>query len=373
MKRAVCFAWRRTAVLMMVAPAVLCAAACSTVRQGALPSDASLRAPSGEPEWFAGGTERVYPEDKYIVGVAACGDGVPASDRPSCAQERALERAVLSVRQRIQVVVARSTTLDQRQTSAGASATLGSRFAQGSLSAAELELENVQAREAVCAADGTCYALVAIERADMAARAGRRIERLECELSAALEQAASADVLTAISALDTAEQVAGRVEQQADLVVAVMGPAAAPKSALDRVARARRERLGALSLCLSAKGAEIPSSAVFARARENLAARGFANVVVAGAEGCPASALSIEFAGSLQYRPATVDATWCAELRGTLSVSAAQLVLGGGGSLLGRGVARTKELALSDAVDELGDQIDKGVSSILDAPRVATR
>jgi hypothetical protein len=374
MKRAVCVPWRRcTALPLTTLAVVLCAAGCGTLQQGALASEHSARFSPGEPDWFTGGSDRYYAQNNYIVGVAACGDDVPASERPSCAEARALERAVLAIRQRISVVVKRSTTVEQTKTSYGASGTVGSRFEQGSMSAAELELENVRAREAVCADDGTCYALVAIERADIAARARRRIESLDPELSMALERAASTDVLTAISALDAAEQVATRMEREADLLVAVMGPAAAPDSPLDRVAQARRARLGALSLCLTASGTDIPSTAVFARARESLASRGFANMVVAGADGCAASALFIEFAGSLEYRPATEEATWCAEVRGTLSVSSGQLVLGGGGSVLGRGIARTKERALSDAVDDLGDQVDKGLASIFEAPRVATR
>jgi hypothetical protein len=334
--------------------------------------DARLEYPSlgfdnkGDEQWWLGGrADLLYPRQWYFVGVGTCGREVSDAERMDCAISRALGQAVAMVRQDVRVDIRRHTEFARKGGEDGFEARISSTYRSDGVGQSELTVEDVAPRRRTCTSDGQCHALVALDRRVLAARSLKKISQLEKQINELLDRAPESDTLTAIEQLSKASRLAASVDREAELLAAVAGPSAVPRSPSDRLSAVRSKRLESVAVCLSSNVPDPPAQLVFARAHQDLSTRGFSRVAIARQPDCPEGSLSVTFHGEALERIAEYQ-LWVYEFRGMVSMREGTRTLGKGVPVLGRGVDRVREHARSDAADDLATNVQQSLAKLLD-------
>jgi len=318
-----------------------------------------------DPSWQNGQTDVLFPRDRYFVGVGTCGPEVSDAERMDCAIQRALGQAVAMVRQHVRVQVRRRTELDRTSTAGGVEASVRTTFEHEGIGQAELTVDDAAPRRRACTSDGRCHALVALDRSVLAGRSLQKIVQMRAQVADLLDRAEKADPITAIEQLSAASRLVASIDHEAEWLSAAAGPSAVPPSTWDRLFAVRSKRLETLAVCMSSSLPDPPAQLVFSRAHQDLSTRGFARVAIAKEPDCPANAISVTFDGATLERPAEYQ-LWVFEVRGTVVLRAGMHTLGKGVPVLGRGVAKLREQARSEAQDDLAANVQQSVARLLD-------
>jgi hypothetical protein len=315
--------------------------------------------------WLGGKADLLYPRQWYFVGVGTCGREVGDAERMDCAISRALGQAVAMVRQDVRVDIRRHTEFDRQSGPGGFEAKVRSTHRSDGIGQSELSVDDVAPRRRTCTSEGQCHALVALDRRVLAARSLKKIGQMQKQINELLDRAQESDTLTAIEQLSKAARLSASVDLEAELLAAVAGPNAVPRSASDRLSAVRSKRLESVAVCLSSSLPDTPAQLVFARAHQDLSTRGFARVAIAKEPDCPEGSLSVTFQGEVLERIAEYQ-LWVFEFRGMVALREGPRTLGKGVPVLGRGVARVREHARSDAEEDLATNVQQSLARLLD-------
>jgi hypothetical protein len=320
----------------------------------------------GDDQWWLGGrADLLYPRQWYFVGVGTCGREVSEGERMDCAISRALGQAVAMVRQDVRVDIRRHTEFDRKAGEGGFEARIRSTYRSDGVGQSELSVDDVAPRRRTCTSDGQCHALVALDRRVLAARSLKKISQMEKQINELLDRAQESETLTAIEQLSKASRLAASVDREAELLAAVAGSHAVPRSPSDRLSAVRSKRLESVAVCLSSNVPDPPAQLVFARAHQDLSTRGFSRVAIAKEPDCPQGSLSVTFHGEALERIAEYQ-LWVYEFRGMVALRQGARTLGKGVPVLGRGVDRVREHARSDAADDLATNVQQSLAKLLD-------
>ena len=315
--------------------------------------------------WLGGKADLLYPRQWYFVGVGTCGREVNESTRMDCAISRALGQAVAMVRQDVRVDIRRHTELSRQSGEGGFEARVRSTYQSDGAGQSELSVDDVAPRRRTCTSDGQCHALVALDRRVLAARSLKKMAQLQKQINELLDRAQESDTLTAIEQLSKASRLAATVDREGELLAAVAGPSAVPRSASDRLSAVRSKRLESVVVCLSSNLPGPPAQLVFARAHQDLSTRGFSRVTIAKEPDCPEGSLSVTLHGDALERIAEYQ-LWVYEFRGMVALREGARTLGKGVPVLGRGVDRVREHARSDAEEDLAANVQQSIAQLLD-------
>ncbi|HKQ68236.1 MAG TPA: hypothetical protein VJT73_02805 [Polyangiaceae bacterium] len=319
------------------------------------------------PPWATGGAEALYPRDRYVVGIGTCGSERPEAERLTCATDRAIGRAVAMVRQHVRVTVHRDSAVIRRASKDDTDTVVVSRDEHVGTGQAELVVDDVAPRQTACRRD-VCHALVALDRLAMSRKIARRVAALSADLSRILDSAEQSEPVATVALLWRAARLAEAIDAESDLLVTIAGPSAGPAKAWDRLYAVRAKRMASLSVCMSSRVANPAPARIFVRARSDLLTRGFSRVAIAGSAPCEGDAMWIEFDGSSQER--VVGATTelrMVEVHGTVTLSSVGRKLAGAEPVLGRGFARTREQAASEAEQDLAANVQEAVAKLFGA------
>jgi hypothetical protein len=320
---------------------------------------------SDESWWLGGKADLLYPRNWYFVGVGSCGPEVGDTQRMDCAIHRALGQAVAMVRQDVKVDIRRHTAFERHGGQGGFEARIQSSYQSDGVGQSELTVDDVAPRRRTCTSDGRCHALVALDRRLLAARSSQKIAQLQAQIDTLLDRAEESDTVTAIEQLSMASRLVAKVETEAELLAAVAGPNAVPRSAWERLSAVRSKRLASVAVCLSSSLAHPPAQLVFARAHRDLSTRGFSRVAIASEPDCPEGSLSVTFHGETLERIAEYR-LWVHEVRGMVVLRAGTRTQGKGVPVLGRGVSPQREQARSEAEDDLATNVREAMARLFD-------
>ena len=297
--------------------------------------------------------------------MGTCGPEVRDAERMDCAIHRAIGQAVAMVRQDVSVDIRRHNEFERKGGQGGFEARISSNYRSDGTGHSELTVDDVAPRRRTCAADGHCHALVALDRRALAARSTQKMAQWKAQIDALLDRAEQSDTLTAIEQLSMARRLVANVEREAELLEAVAGPTAVPRSTWNRLSAVRSKRLESVTVCLSSSVTHPPAELVFARAHRDLSTRGFARVAIAGEPDCPEGSISVAFRGQALERTAEYR-LWVHEIRGMVVLRADTRTLGKGMAVLGRGVSPQREQARSQAEDDLATNVQEALARLLD-------
>jgi hypothetical protein len=318
------------------------------------------------PGWYRAGAAP-YSADEYVIGRGACGAETAAGERAQCARQRATEDALLQIRAHVTAVRERRCRVEssehqvEGEQARTAEATCSSEF--DGRSEASLDLAHITPREEGCGAE-QCFALLALSRSELVARIRAGTAAQAQELQQLLVQAHSQDLLSSLSALSRALELAGTLDESEALVSAVAGLGAATRTPSAEVIATRAARLTNVSACLVA---ESDAARVFARTSEWLAQQGVSSVRVGE---CDASSLRIEFTPSTgsepDARPAQgISDMWTVRYLGTVRVSTGDAQLARERAVEGRGVSRSVDSARADARDRLSAAVRAAIAELV--------
>ena len=320
---------------------------------------------SEERWWLGDKADLLYPRQWYFVGVGTCGPEVSDTERMDCAIQRAVGQAVAMVRQDVRVDIRRTSEFVRQGGPEGFEARIRSTYRSDGIGQAELTVDDVAPRRRTCSADGVCHALVSLDRRVLAARSSKKVAQWKAQIDELLDRAEQSDTLSAIEQLSMAGRLAANLEREAELLEAVAGPSAVPRSTWNRLSAVRSKRLQSVAVCLSSSVAHPPAELVFSRAHRDLATRGFARVAIASEPDCPEGSLSVAFRGQALERTAEYR-LWVHEIRGMVVLRADTRTLGKGASVLGRGVSPEREQARSEAEQDLATNVQEALARLLD-------
>lgn len=328
------------------------------------------QAAGGLPSWYA--ANNAYPAEQYLVGQAACGDEVAKEQRLTCAIARATEEAALTLGARVTAIreqACRLDTLHKKQD--GVSESRAQSACRSSLeghSEATLELVNASPREHTCDAQH-CYALVVLSRTELASRVENSVAAQRTRFEQLTTRALSVDLLSGLSLLGEAEQLAGPLDQAATQLSALLPTAASFQSYTARLVQARRARLLHVSVCLQAETeAEPAAEAIFAPATVLLSEQGLDQVRIGSS--CPAAALLIDYTPSEpRAEPAKgsneLAGLWIFRYAGVLRVSSGDGSVARERSVQGRGIARSEQSARRDAEERLATDVRAAIAELV--------
>lgn len=272
---------------------------------------------AGPPGWFPNGDRAQWPPEVWLVGIGVCGPETPLAERASCAAHRARRELAFSIRSEVEASVRMHTESARElawggETRRSGTRTTGREVEQvtdaGAVRTA-LEMHNVEPREVSCD-DGHCYALVAVQRREIAARVAREIATDELRLEGMLAEAERADTLRAIQLLSQARALAVALDRAGMLHQSLTGLNPLDPPAGLRVHRQTRARLSEASVCFVSALEEVPASEVFARPVERMRELGFGAVRTAATEAdCGDTLLLFRFegAGELRWARTTIS------------------------------------------------------------------
>lgn len=328
---------------------------------------ASTPKPVGKPAWFPTGDSLTYPSESYLVGVASCGPESRLEDRANCATQKATEQIVLQIKAQVSVAIEREDKQNISVNAAGRVATLESSYQRKGSVEAALSLENVQPTQQSCTTEERCYSLVAIPRSDMAGRLRAKLTNQKDSLSQLLDLPATTDLLTALSRLHRASQLAVEIDSHSYLL-SVLERSYSQTNTTLQVEQVRSKLLSSAEACLFSNNPEIATEVVFSEVRSELVSLGFPTVQLATQAQCGTASLWIGLEATLQTRAATGPQAGLqvVELSGKLSLGSSGATLGGAKSLLSRGVAKDTNKARQDAENQLAQMIAQELQLALD-------
>jgi hypothetical protein len=351
---------------------VVIAACAALMGCAARPSPERLRLPSNlfedrsDDRWWLGAhADLLYPREWYFVGIGTCGREVGDAERMDCAISRALGQAVAMVRQDVKVDIRRHTEFERRGGDDGFEARISSTYRSDGVGQSELTVDDIAPRRRTCTSDGFCHALVALDRRVLAARSSRKIAQMQTHVDQLLERAQDSDTISAIEQLSMAARLAARIDRESELLAAVAGPKAVPRSAWERLTQVRSKRLESVAVCLSSSVPHPPAQLIFSRAHQDLSTRGFARIAIAKEPDCPKGSISVTFQGETLERVAEYQ-LWVYEFRGMVVLRADVRTEGKGVPVVGRGVARVREQARIEAEDDLAANVQQSLARLFD-------
>lgn len=327
-------------------------------------------AEGGLPTWYAPQSAG-YPSARYIVGRGACGLEVESTTRAACAADRARQDAILQIRADVRALVERSCRLetessvgDKRDLSARGEAQCTTNLA--SRSAAHFLLLGATPREQACG-ESKCFALIALSRDELVEQTLQTKAGERAEFEALMARARTVDLLSSLGLLAKARALAGPLDADESLLLAV-SPGRLARSFRAEVVRARSEKLGGVKTCLHSDPQGEPDPArVFAFATQLLSEQGLEGTLEDAA--CTASPLRIDYSASsarvpVPARANTEQALWTISYAGKVRVSSPDGAVRER-EVVGRGVARLVESARREAQDRLAEAVRDAVAELL--------
>lgn len=346
-----------TCVGVLVAGLLLLLAACGGAQS----------AGDGPPGWYPNGDRSQFPSGQWIQGVGVCGPETPEAQRASCAVQRARREVAFNVRTELEASVAMESYSALEHTRGGGrsqqQAFERERIQDAGAAATALDLHNAEPAEVACTSSAHCYALVAVNKAEIVSRLRRENAGDELTLQGWLRDARQADTLAAIQILRRASVLGREIDGRNAMIAGLSGVVPPQEPASQRVTTLSRSVLGSAEVCFASAEASAPASLIFDQSVESMRAMGFASVRVAEARAaCGGALLTYVFEGRGESRPSRTTVTDAAlmtvEYTGRVHFS----VPGAGEQvsrqIRARGVAVAVEQAHDNALRELGEQIN---------------
>lgn len=318
----------------------------------ALGCAASTNSNTGAPSWYLGPPPQ-YPPTEFIVGVGACAAEVPISARPACASQRAVEQVALQL-----VADVKASREHHEHTGTRRVGGLVETSRQSSVDAegesrTALQLEDTAPARRTCVEE-TCYALVAISRHTLIARARQRGEVARFDAMEHLALARSSRLATALVELERAESAATRFVATTRIARALGGGDDA-RALTAAVARERAARFEAVTACFSTTSADLPAEAVFDAVRARVVHLGVTRTHLG--PDCGGAEIVLALDARARVHESAEKPVWVAEIGGTIRVSFADGSTSSGAAIDVRAVESDRPRALAAAKQSLAADI----------------
>lgn len=307
---------------------------------------------------------RSYSRERYLVGVGACGSEVQPAARPACAAKRAREQLSLSISASVKVYVEQKTITTSRRHSGGpATSNRSTDVLRIGSEESSADIDGAQPVKQACDAKAaTCYAVIALSKAELAQRWQHKRRGLAERQRQLLEPPRDEDPLAALRRLRRARELALRMNALSGWIVAIADPRGAPPDALAEVERAEAAVL-ATTVCLGST--ELAALELFAESRQALSNVGFGAVRLASANDCRAAALGFVFNGNWRAPRPSDTGLEVRDVAGSLSVWRNAVAIGSSTSVAGHGVAQSAERAEREALEQVSKQMARTILNLL--------